>query len=132
MNIIFNTLDGMIDTAVAAPQVGVNAAFCGYVFARFANMPLQKTTEAFAIWAVAYNALMTLSESILGKMSPYDSKSKNAVKLLTKVSLFAAFTYYGIKEIEKRGFMNNNFRYLIIAIQLSAFIARLNQFDFNK
>lgn len=102
-------LGGVISTTFDAPRFAVGGALFGYLYGRLVDLPALEIAKIWAVWGVAQNALLTLSNQCIDHREG---------KLFSATVITAFSAYMAIQESTKRGLMESHMLFVIIAIQM--------------
>jgi hypothetical protein len=101
-------VNGIVGSAIAAPFVAAGGALCGFIYAKFADLPAGEVSKAWAVWNVAEAALLQLAASL--------TENKTAQAFL-RATVLTISTTVGIRELQKRELIGPKMTTFLIAIR---------------
>ncbi len=108
MTILNNCVNGIKSSVSSIPSNAFYGALAGFVSATFAGLPVKQAMIAYSINSVARGAL----DSFLKTLFNYNP----IISGLSRASLAGVWTYFSIRELEKRGLMGSKLKTLTIAV----------------
>ncbi len=98
---------GIVGITLMTPITGGVGALAGFVYAKFADLPVGQVAKAWAIWFAVQDAFMRLAVTFTENPS---------TQALIKAAIVTTSTIIGIEELQKRGVLGHIMAIVLVAL----------------
>lgn len=113
----FRLFNGFVGTLAASPLIGVASGLCGFIYAKFKDLPPSKVALAFVVWHATEAFFLTITATF--------SENKE-IKAFCRIAVLITSSVIGTNELKKQGLLGQKMLICAFTIRAIAILAIVN------